>query len=106
MERRGCIENTGFRIGEQWGVIYIEGKDESVRRIECSIADPNVPGEARKGGHGTSEYYIVQGFVEAIEKDEKPPIDVVKGVDMTIPGLIEHEAAMKGEVWLDVPHFE
>ncbi len=103
---KGCIENTGFRIGERWGVIYIEGEDESVRRIECPIADPNVPEEERKGGHGTSEYYIVQDFVEAIEKDEKPPIDVVKGVDMTVPGLIAHEAAIKGEVWLDVPHFE
>ena len=60
----------------------------------------------RKWGHGTSEYYLVRDFVEAIVNDKKPPIDVVKAIDMTIPGIVAHEAAMKGEVWLDVPHFE
>ncbi|MCD6539040.1 hypothetical protein J7L18_10645 [Candidatus Bathyarchaeota archaeon] len=34
-------------------------EDESVRRIKCSTADPNVPEEARKGGYDTSEYHIV-----------------------------------------------
>ncbi len=103
---KGCIENTGFRVGEEWGVIYIEGEDEAVRRINCPISDPEAPEEAEKGGHGTSEYYLVRDFVEAIEKDEKPPIDVVRGVDMTVPGLVAHEAAMRGSIWLKVPHFE
>jgi len=103
---KGCIENTGFRLGEEWGVMYVEGEDEAVRRIECPISNPEAPEEARKWGHGTSEYYLVRDFVEAIVNDKKPPIDVVKAIDMTIPGIVAHEAAMKGEVWLDVPHFE
>jgi len=104
---KGCIENTGFRIGKEKGVIYIEGEDKTIREIDCPISDPNAPEEAKMvGGHGTSEYYLVKDFLDAIENDVKPPIDVIRAVDMTIPGLIAHEAAMKGNVWLDVPHFE
>jgi predicted dehydrogenase len=104
---KGCIENTGFRLGREKGVIYIEGEDKAIREIDCPISDPNAPEEAKKaGGHGTSEYYLVKDFLNAIENDTKPPIDVIKAVDMTIPGLIAHEAAMKGNIWLDVPHFE
>ena len=55
------------------------------------------------GTHGTSEYFLVRDFLKSIENDTTPPIDIVKGMDMTIPGLIAHEAAKKGGVWLDVP---
>ena len=87
------------------GKIYIEQKDEFARNIDCSIVDPNAPEEAKKGGHGTSEYFLIRDFIECIDKDTNPPIDIVKALEMTIPGIIAHEAAMKGNVWLDVPHF-
>jgi len=69
----------------------------------CSYSDPDAPEEAKLGGHGSSEYYLVRDFLESIENDTTPPIDVVKAMDMTVPGIISHEAAMKGNVWLDVP---
>ncbi len=66
-----------------------------------------MPDEAKRvSGYGASEYYLLRDFINAIDNDTEPPIDVVKGVDMTLPGLIAHEATMKGNVWLDVPHFE
>ncbi|MEM2702910.1 MAG: Gfo/Idh/MocA family oxidoreductase [Candidatus Bathyarchaeia archaeon] len=104
---KGCIENTNFRMGRERGLIYIEGEDEIAREIDCPISDPNAPeGAKRSGTHGTSEYYLVKDFIDAIESDRKPPINVIKGVDMTIPGLIAHESAVKGGVWLPVPHLE
>lgn len=105
---KGCIENIGFRVGREKGVIYIEDEDKSVREIDCPISDPNMSEEEKKtiGMHGTSEYYLVKDFLDAIEHDRKPPIDVVRAVDMTLPGLVAHKAAVKGGVWLTVPHFE
>ena len=103
---KGCIENLGSRTGTDKGLVYIEGEDNSAREIECPTTDPNAPEEAKKNGHGTSEYYLIRDFIKSIDDDTKPPIDVVLGVDMTLPGLIAHEAAMKGNIWLDVPHFE
>ena len=63
----------------------------------------NAPKEARAGGHGTSEFYLVRDFLKAIETDTDPAIDIVRAMDMTVPGLIAHEAAKKGGVWMDVP---
>jgi len=35
----------------------------------------------------------------------RPPHDVIRAMDYTVPGIVAHEAAMKGGVWLDVPQF-
>jgi predicted dehydrogenase len=103
---KGWVESGRVMNDTTRGLLYIEGEDESAREIDWAFADPNVPKEARKGGHGTSEYYLIRDFIDAIDNDTEPPINAVRAADMTIPGLIAHEAAMKGNVWLDVPHFE
>ena len=48
---------------------------------------------------------MVRDFVDAIENNTKPPIDVVRAVDFTIPGILAHESAMAGGAWFDVPLF-
>jgi len=80
-------------------------KEEGSQPIECPTADPNAPEEAKRGGHGTSEYYMIRDFVGAIESGKQPPIDVTRAVDFTIPGLCAHESAMAGGKWIDVPLF-
>ena len=54
---------------------------------------------------GTSEYFMIRDFVDAIEHNTRPPVDVVRAVDFTIPGILAHEAAMAGGIWIDVPLF-
>jgi len=107
---KGCVENGRishpYRHDISRGMLYIEGEDETAREIDWHISDPEAPEEARRGGHGTSEYYLISDFINSIDNDTEPPINVVRAVDITLAGLIAHEAAMKGNVWLDVPHFE
>jgi predicted dehydrogenase len=78
-------------------------KETGGQPITCLTSDPNAPAEALKGGHGTSEYYMIRDFVNAIEHRTKPPIDVVRAVDFTLPGILAHEAAMSDGTWIDVP---
>ncbi|HOJ40215.1 MAG TPA: gfo/Idh/MocA family oxidoreductase, partial [bacterium] len=59
--------------------------------------------EAKSGGHGTSEYYLIRDFLSAIENDTNPPIDVFRATEWTIPGLIAHQSAMEDGRWLEVP---
>ncbi|MBI5725514.1 MAG: Gfo/Idh/MocA family oxidoreductase [Planctomycetes bacterium] len=100
---KGFLE-TGRTGYDNIGLRYFEDIDnKNGRQIAVSSSDIDAPKEALLGGHGTSEFYLVQDFLDAIENDTPPPIDYVKGMDMTVPGLIAHEAAMKGGVWLDVP---
>jgi predicted dehydrogenase len=106
----GFVEN-GREGG--WGAtkgrLFVEGemdKKTGARVIDCPTVDPNAPEAARQGGHGTSEYYMVRDFIAALDAGRRPPIDVMRSVDMTAPGIVAHEAAMAGGVWLDVPRFD
>ncbi|MEM2961100.1 MAG: hypothetical protein QXU67_05785, partial [Candidatus Bathyarchaeia archaeon] len=92
--------------GSEIGKMYIEGEDKVPREFKCTFVDPSAPKEATKGGHGTSEYYLVNDFINSIDKDTNPPIDIVKALEMTVPGLVAYEAIVKGSIWLEVPHFE
>ena len=100
----GYIESGRSAIGKP-GLIYIEGEMDSHQEIDVLISDPSLPESARAGGHGTAEYCLVQDFLRCLETGEKPRIDEVRGMDMTLPGLVAHESAMRGGEWLDVPSF-
>jgi hypothetical protein len=45
-------------------------------------------------------------YLDAIEFERDPPIDVIRATDFTIPGIIAHEAAEAGGRWLDVPRLD
>ncbi len=101
---RGHLENARDR-GE--GLYYSEemGGYKNAVAMPCSVTDPEAPAEAKQGGHGTSEYFMIRDFLDAIEQNTRPPIDVARAMDFTVPGLIVHESAMKGGVWMDIPQF-
>ena len=101
----GHLENQRDR-GE--GLYFSLKEDPANRRAPspAPVSDPNAPAEARQGGHGTSEYYMIRDFLAAIERNARPPIDVIRSMDFTVPGIIAHESAMKGGAWMDVPRFE
>jgi hypothetical protein len=83
--------------------MYLVGEMERDQPMDVPLSDPSLPESARAGGHGTAEYSLVQGFLRSLERNETPRIDVVRGMDMTVPGLIAHESAMRGGEWLEVP---
>jgi len=78
-------------------------KAQGSQETDCPTVDADAPPEAVRRGHGTSEYYMIRDFVRAIENGSQPPIDVVRAVDFTLPGICAHEAAMRGGTWVDVP---
>ena len=65
----------------------------------------NVPPEARLGGHGTSEYFMLRDFVDCIVHDTKPAIDIHDAMDFTVPGLCAHISAENGGKPVDIPDF-
>ncbi len=99
---KGFVETTNYNCT---GLRYFEDVDEGPVNFECTSSNPNASPDEKLGGHGTSEFYLVRDFLDSITYDKTPPIDIVKGLDMTLPGLIAHEAAMQGGVWLDIPLF-
>lgn len=102
---KGHVENGRSRESSQ-GWLYLEdrpGSEDGPQKILCEIADPAAPPEAKRGGHGTSEYYLLRDFIQALDTGTSPPIDVYRSLEYTLPGIVAHEAVERGGVWLDVP---
>lgn len=93
---KGYVESP--RKGEE-GLLYISEEMESPIPFPCHIVEPQFP-------QGTPDYYMVEDFLKAVETGCRPPIDVIRAMDFTVPGLIAHESALTGGKWLDVPLFE
>ncbi len=107
---RGSVENdrAGGHDGGT-GKLFVHAEhagDKRFEAIDCPVSDPAAPPEATSGGHGTTEYYLVRDFINAVEGRIPSPIDAVRAAEFTAPGICAHESALKGGVWVDVPRFK
>ena len=103
---RGFVESGRDPTNE--GLEWLEDTDTpqgGARYVPTPFADPAAPEAARLGGHGTGEYYMVRHFIDALDQGFRPAFNAVQAAEVTVPGLLAHESAMKGGVWLDVPRF-
>lgn len=91
--------------GQSTHYLYREHYDKLGGPMEFNVPtnDPTAPPEATVGGHGTSEYFMVDGFVRCILEDTKPPIDVYEAMDWTLPGICAHISAEAGGEPVEVP---
>jgi hypothetical protein len=48
---------------------------------------------------------LTDEFVRSILENRKPLIDVAMALNMTVPGIVAHQSAMKNGKILKVPHF-
>jgi predicted dehydrogenase len=67
-----------------------------------------LPPDLRKytaGGHGGSEAYITNEFVNACVEGRRPLIDVFEAVAYASPGICAQDSALKGGEWIKVPDF-
>ncbi|QEH31549.1 Glycosyl hydrolase family 109 protein 1 precursor [Aquisphaera giovannonii] len=66
---------------------------------------PALPPGVNPGGHEGSHGYLMNEFVTAILEDRKPLVDIVAALDMTVPGIVAHQSAIKGGETLRVPRW-
>jgi len=70
------------------------------------ISDRLAAGEqARAGGHGTSEFWMMKDFIGAIRGEHASPIDVYRALDYTVPGICAIESVSRGGAAIPVPDF-
>jgi predicted dehydrogenase len=108
---KGVIENdrAGGHQHVGRGKLYVHGEHDpkvGLTAIECPISDPTAPPEALAGGHGTTEYFLVRDFIDAVAHNRRPPIDAVRAAEFTAPGICAHESALQGGAWVHVPTFD
>lgn len=89
-------EPSLFHAPAQWHALA----DQAPRYIPDRL---QAPPEARSGGHGTSEYWLLQDFLAAVRGEQPAPIDVYRALDYTLPGIYAHESALAGGAPVAVP---
>ncbi len=66
-----------------------------------------LPKELRfNSGHEGSHTFLTNEFVNAINENRRPAIDVYEALSYTVPGIIAHESALKGGALLKIPQFD
>jgi predicted dehydrogenase len=78
-----------------------EGLEKNLPNTKRPPLPPGVPA----GGHGGSHGFLMNEFILSILEDRKPLVDIATALNMTVPGIIAHESAMKGGEWLKIPHY-
>ena len=78
-----------------------EGLEKNLPNTKRPPLPPGVPA----GGHGGSHGPLMNEFILSIIEDRQPLCDIVMALNMTIPGIVAHESAMRGGEWLKIPHY-
>lgn len=93
------------RIRGQRGSFYskYEGLDENNLP---DLRRPGLPPNVKPGGHGGSHGRLTDEFVSAILQDRKPLVDIAMALNMTVPGIIAHQSAMKGGENMKIPQYK
>ncbi len=63
------------------------------------------PAQARAGGHGATEYWMLKDFFAAVREGAPPAIDVYRALDYTVPGICALESIAQGGAPIPVPDF-
>ena len=92
------------RVRGQKGSFY--GKFEGTEAKVTSTRRPPLPPGVPAGGHGGSHGYLMNEFVTAILQDRKPLVDVTMALNLTVPGIIAHQSALKGGELLKIPQYK
>lgn len=93
---------TGRIRGER-GTYY--DKYEGLATELPNLKRPPLPPGVMPGGHGGSHGRLTDEFIRSIIQDRKPLVDIVTALNMTVPGIIAHQSAMKNGEWLKIPQY-
>jgi len=103
---RGSVETDRYAWTDNIK-FYSERNPEqkTLMNIATSLTHADVPPEASAGGHGTSEYFMIDDFVRAILQDEPPALDIDKSLNMSVPGIFAAQSARRGGELVTVETF-
>ena len=74
--------------------------------LPASLQRPPLPTGCGSGGHGGSHTRLTDEFITAILRDRDPLVDIYAALNMTVPGIISHQSALKDGELLKVPQYK
>ncbi len=92
------------RIRGQKGSFY--GNYEGVTKGLPDTKRPPLPPGVPAGGHGGSHGYLMNEFVTAILQDRRPLVDIALALNLTVPGIVAHQSALKNGERMKIPQYK
>ncbi len=63
-----------------------------------------IPGSlSHHPGHGGSHPFLTNEFIRALVEERRPAVDLATALNMTVPGIVAHDSALKGGEQLKIP---
>jgi predicted dehydrogenase len=94
---------TGRVFGEKG---WMDGLDyRGAMKNLPDVTRPPLPPGVKTGGHGGSHGPLMNEFVLSILQDRKPLVDIIQSLNMTVPGVVAHQSALKNGERMKVPRY-
>jgi predicted dehydrogenase len=91
------------RVRGERGTYY--EKYEGLEKNLPDIERPALPPGVEPGGHGGSHGRLTDEFISSILLDRKPLIDIAKALNITVPGIVAHQSALRDGELLKIPQY-
>lgn len=82
------------------------GDLQGLHKMDVATGRPPLPPGVDAGSHGGSHGYLMNEFVTAILEDRKPLVDIATALNLTVPGIVAHQSALKNGKLLRIPQYE
>jgi predicted dehydrogenase len=92
------------RVRGQRGTYY--GKYEGLAKKLPDTNRPPLPPGVAPGPHGGAHGYLMNDFVTAILLDRKPIVDIAMALNLTVPGIVAHQSALKDGELMKIPQYK
>jgi len=102
---RGSHGETGRVHGELGHMVGTKFEPAGGGKKLPNLSKPKLPPGMPGGGHGGSHGYLTEEFVTALLLKREPLIDIAWSLNMTVPGVIAHQSALKNGQQLKVPQY-
>lgn len=101
---KGAVEwkRAGWDKPKMWLADHQMG-DWAAMPWSTDIID--APPEAKASGHGGADYYAVSTWLDAIQNNTTPPLDVYKSIETAAPAAAAIESINRGTQLVKVPDF-
>lgn len=96
---KGCVENNRWPDPNEV-TVYLD-KEGAAKRYTAQFTA--LQKEAAQTQHWGADLFTLEAFTTAVQRREKPDIDVYMALDMTLCGNLAWRSVLQGGGWIDVP---
>lgn len=82
------------------------GKYQGFEKTLPIIKRPPLPPGLSPGGHGGSHGQLTNEFVLSILQDRHPLVNIAMALNLTVPGIVAHQSALKGGQLMKIPQYK